>query len=78
LPQKVLFIMGGNDHNAPGRAYAPEALRPRMGDNARLARELAARMKDARVEVFDGVGHLVQLEAKDRFNTSVLAFLNAP
>jgi pimeloyl-ACP methyl ester carboxylesterase len=28
--------------------------------------------------VFDGIGHLVQLEAKDRFNASVLAFLNAP
>ena len=77
LSQPVLFIMGGNDHNAPGRAYAPEALRPRMGDNVRLARDLAARMKDARVEVFDGIGHLVQLEAKDRFNASVLAFLNA-
>jgi len=78
LAQPVLFIMGGNDHNAPGRAYAPEAMRPRMGDNVRLARDLAARMKDARVEVFDGIGHLVQLEAKDRFNGSVLTFLNAP
>ena len=78
LPQPVLFIMGANDHNAPGRAYAPEASRPRMGDNVKLARELAARMKNARVEVLDGIGHLVQLEAKDRFNASVLAFLNAP
>ena len=78
LPQPVLFIMGANDHNAPGRAYAPEAMRPRMGDNVKLARELAAHMKNAKVEVFDGIGHLVQLEAKDRFNASVLAFLNAP
>jgi pimeloyl-ACP methyl ester carboxylesterase len=35
-------------------------------------------MKNAKVEVFDGIGHLVQLEAKDRFNASVLSFLNAP
>jgi pimeloyl-ACP methyl ester carboxylesterase len=77
LPQQTLFLMGGNDRNAPGRALAPESLRPQMGDNVRLARELAARMRNARVEVFDGIGHLVHLEAKDRFNAAMLAFLNA-
>ena len=77
LRQPVLFLMGANDRNAPGRAFAPEALRPRMGDNTRLAQELAARMREARVEVFEGIGHLVHLEAKDRFNASMLAFLSA-
>jgi len=75
LAQPVLFIMGANDHNAPGRAYAPEAVRAKMGDNARLAQDLAARMKQARVEVFEGIGHVVHLEAKERFNASVLSFL---
>jgi pimeloyl-ACP methyl ester carboxylesterase len=77
LTQPTLFIMGANDHNAPGRAYAPEAVRPKMGDNARLARELAARMKDGKIVVFDGIGHLVQLEAKERFNAAMLSFLNS-
>jgi pimeloyl-ACP methyl ester carboxylesterase len=77
VQQPVLFIMGERDHNAPGRAYAPMELRPRMGDNARLARELAARMPNAKVEVFEGVGHLVHMEAVQRFNTSALSFLNA-
>ena len=77
LTQPTLFIMGANDHNAPGRPYAPEALRPKMGDNAQLAQALAARMKSAKVEVFEGVGHLVHLEAKDRFNAVALSFLNA-
>jgi len=78
VQQSVLFIMGGNDRNAPGRAFAPMELRARMGDNARLARELAARMPNAKVEVFDGIGHLVHMEAVQRFNASVLSFLNAP
>jgi pimeloyl-ACP methyl ester carboxylesterase len=73
----TLFIMGANDHNAPGRPYAPEALRPKMGENAELARGLAARMKDAKVQVFEGVGHLVHLEARDRFNAAMLSFLDA-
>jgi pimeloyl-ACP methyl ester carboxylesterase len=30
----------------------------------------------AQVEVFEGVGHLVHLEAEQRFNESVLHFLN--
>jgi pimeloyl-ACP methyl ester carboxylesterase len=34
-------------------------------------------MKQARVEVFEGFGHVVHLEAKDRFNASVLSFLTA-
>jgi pimeloyl-ACP methyl ester carboxylesterase len=77
LTLPTLFIMGANDHNAPGRPYAPEALRSKMGENAQLAQGLAARMKDAKVQVYEGVGHLVHLEAKDRFNAAMLSFLNA-
>jgi len=77
LQQPVLFIMGENDRNAPGRAFAPMELRARMGDNTRLARELAARMPNGKVEVYEGIGHLVHMEAVSRFNASVLAFLNA-
>jgi pimeloyl-ACP methyl ester carboxylesterase len=77
LTQPTLFIMGANDHNAPGRPFAPEALRAKMGENAELAKDLAPRMKDGKVQVFEGVGHLVHLEAKDRFNAAMLSFLNA-
>jgi pimeloyl-ACP methyl ester carboxylesterase len=77
VQQPVLFIMGGNDRNAPGRGFAPMELRARMGDNTRLARELAARMPNGKVEVYDGIGHLVHMEAVSRFNASTLAFLNA-
>ena len=41
-----------------------------------LARELAGKMPRGKVEVFDGVGHLIHLEAPQRFNESVLHFLN--
>src|SRR5258707_9102556 len=75
IRQPTLFVMGSNDHNAPGRPFAPEALRAGMGQNAALAQALALKMPDARVEVFDGVGHLVPLEAEERFNTVMLKFL---
>jgi pimeloyl-ACP methyl ester carboxylesterase len=75
LTQPTLFIMGADDHNAPGRPNAPEALRPKMGQNAELARALAAKMPDARAEVIPDTGHLVFLEAPGRFNELMLGFL---
>ena len=77
LPQNVLFVMGENDHLAPGRDFAPEELRGKMGQNVELAEALATKMPKARVEVFEGMGHLPHLEAPERFNALVLRFLAA-
>lgn len=71
----TLFIMGADDHNAPGKLNAPEALRPKMGQNADLARALAARMAHARADVLPDAGHLVFLDAPAKFNTLMLDFL---
>jgi pimeloyl-ACP methyl ester carboxylesterase len=75
IDRPTLFIMGANDHDAPGRPYAPPELRDKMGQNAALAKSLAERMSNARVVVFDGVGHLGHLEATERFNQTLLNFL---
>jgi pimeloyl-ACP methyl ester carboxylesterase len=75
LTQPTLFVMGADDHNAPGRANAPEALRARMGRNAELAKALAARTANGRAEVIPNTGHLVFREAPDRYRELVLGFL---
>jgi len=75
ITQPTLFIMGADDHNAPGRPNAPEALRPKMGQNAELAKVLAATMPDARAEVIENTGHLAFLEARQKFDALMLAFL---
>jgi len=75
ITQPTLFIMGADDHNAPGKPNAPEALRPKMGQNAELAKALAAKMPDASAEIIPNAGHLVFLEAASRFNELMLAFL---
>ena len=77
ITQPTLFIMGTDDHNAPGKPNAPEALRPKMGQNAELARALAAKMPDARAEVIANAGHLVFLDAPQKFNELMLAFLGS-
>jgi pimeloyl-ACP methyl ester carboxylesterase len=72
----TLFIMGENDHNAPGKPFAPEALRAGMGHNAEHARTLAGQMPSGRAVVLPGIGHLVHMEATDQFNTLTLEFLD--
>src|SRR3954454_16022646 len=75
ITEPTLFIMGADDHNAPGRPNAPEALRATMGQNAELARALATRMPNARAEVIADTGHLAFIEASEKFNALVLDFL---
>jgi pimeloyl-ACP methyl ester carboxylesterase len=75
MTQPTLFVMGADDHNAPGRPNAPEALRPQMGQNAELARALAPKMPNAHAEVIPNTGHLVFLEAPQKFDELMLGFL---
>ncbi|MBI5130462.1 MAG: alpha/beta hydrolase [Rhodopseudomonas palustris] len=75
ITRPTLFVMGADDHNAPGRPNAPEALRAKMGQNAQLAEKLAAAMPQGRAEVIAGTGHLVFLEAPERYKQLVLDFL---
>ena len=75
IAEPTLFIMGADDHNAPGRPNAPEALRAKMGQNAELAKAFAAKMPDARAEVIPDTGHLVFLEAPEKYRELVLGFL---
>jgi pimeloyl-ACP methyl ester carboxylesterase len=77
ITRPTLFIMGADDHNAPGRPNAPEALRAKMGQNAELAKALAAKMPDGRAEVIPDAGHLVFLEAPAKYNELLLGFLAA-
>jgi pimeloyl-ACP methyl ester carboxylesterase len=75
VSQSTLFVMGADDHNAPGKANAPEGLRARMGQNAELAKALAATMPDGRAEAIPDTGHLVFLEAPARYDELLLGFL---
>ena len=75
VSQPTLFIIGADDHNAPGKANAPEALRPKMGQNAALAQSLAASMPNAHAEVIPNAGHLVFLDARAKYDELMLGFL---
>ncbi len=75
VDKPVVLMAGTRDRTAPGKGFAPPELREKMGHVAERAVEVAKTMTRAKVEIFEGVGHLIHLEATERFNASVLRFL---
>jgi pimeloyl-ACP methyl ester carboxylesterase len=73
--QPTLIMVGSRDRTATGRGFAPPELRDKMGNFPKMAREVAAKMPNAKAEVFEGFGHMLHLEAPERFNTMLLNFL---
>jgi len=73
----TLFVMGVNDHNAPGRPYTTPELGRKMGFNTDNAKAIAKTMPNARVVAFDGVGHIPHMERPQQFMKEVEGFLDA-
>jgi pimeloyl-ACP methyl ester carboxylesterase len=78
IRQPTFIMVGSKDRTATGRVFAPPELRDRMGNFPERAKEVAASMPNARYEVFEGNGHMLHLEATERFNRALLAFLGQP
>jgi pimeloyl-ACP methyl ester carboxylesterase len=78
IRQPTFIMVGSKDRTATGRAFAPPELRERMGNFPERAKQVAASMPNARYEVFEGNGHMLHLEATERFNRALLAFLAQP
>ena len=74
----TLFVMGVNDHNAPGKPYTSPELGKKMGFNTDNAKAIAKTMPNAKVVAFDGVGHIPHMERTQPFLKEVEAFLDAP
>lgn len=74
----TLFVMGVNDHNAPGRPYTTPDLGKKMGFNTDNAKAIAKTMPHAKVIAYDGVGHIPHMERPQEFMKDVEGFLDAP
>ena len=74
VAQPTLIIVGDKDRTATGRGFAPADVRDRMGRFVDMGHKAVERMPHARLEVFAGHGHMIHLEAPERFNALVTAF----
>lgn len=63
----TLLLIGQRDRTAPGRGRAPEATADGLGPYPTLGRRTAARIPDAQLIEFDGLGDLPQIEDFERY-----------
>ncbi|GJD64861.1 alpha/beta fold hydrolase [Methylobacterium frigidaeris] len=73
----TVLMVGDKDRTAPGANRAAPALAATLGRYDRLGPEVTARIKGARLVMFEGLGHSPQVEAPDRFHEALLRELAA-
>ena len=76
LKPKTLLIIGQADRTVVGKARVKKELLPEVGQYPALGKKTAGLIPNAALVEIPGVGHIPHLEATDRFNKELLAFLN--
>jgi pimeloyl-ACP methyl ester carboxylesterase len=71
----TLLIIGQRDRTAIGRAWAPKEVAATLGNYPALGRKAAAAIPGAKLVEIEGVGHLPQVEAFDRYRLALLEFI---
>jgi len=75
LRAPVLLIIGQLDRTALGKDAAPPDVRKTLGDYPALGRAAKAAIPRATLVELEGVGHVPQLEAPERFLEALVPFL---
>ncbi len=75
LRMPVLFIVGKIDRTIPGKNLLTDAQKKLHGNFPELAKKTASQIKNARVIVLPGVGHIPHIQTTTSFNKDVIDFL---
>jgi pimeloyl-ACP methyl ester carboxylesterase len=75
LVMPTLLVVGSLDRTAIGKQWVSPEVRETLGDYPRLARKAAEEIPECQLEILEGIGHVPQLEAPDRFFPILLEFL---
>ncbi|MGB6450074.1 MAG: alpha/beta hydrolase [Steroidobacteraceae bacterium] len=78
LAMPTVILVGTLDRAEPFRDTARPEVAARLGDYPDLARRAARRIPSSRVIELEGVGHVPQIEAPDRFNEALLQAIERP
>ncbi len=71
----TLLVIGQRDRTAIGSTWAPQDVAARLGDYPTLGRRAAAAIPGAKLLEIEGVGHLPQVEAFERYRSALLDFI---
>ena len=75
ITEPTLFVMGADDHNAPGRPNAPEALRPKMGITPNSPRRWRPKCRTPMPRCWPMPGTWCSSTQPEKFNELMLGFL---
>ncbi|WP_414430092.1 alpha/beta fold hydrolase [Alcanivorax sp. IL3] len=75
LAVPTLLVIGTRDRTALGRNRAPEGIRETLGRYDQLGEKTAQRIPDATLVELEGIGHVPQFEAFDRYMAGLRTFL---
>ncbi len=78
LAMPVLLMIGDKDTTAIGKALAPPAIRPTLGNYPALGKAAAARIPHVQLVEFPDLGHAPQIQAPEAFHKALLDGLNHP
>jgi pimeloyl-ACP methyl ester carboxylesterase len=76
LKMPVLLIIGQSDTTAMGKAWAPAAVKEKMGKYPELGRRTKAAIPDCRLVEIEGAGHLPQVQRFDDYWQAVKGFID--
>tara|TARA_R110002126_G_scaffold12196_14_gene53181 strand:+ start:970 stop:1983 length:1014 start_codon:yes stop_codon:yes gene_type:complete len=76
LSMPVILLIGDKDNTAIGKDAAPEALRPTLGNYAKLGPAAAEAIPNANLVRFADLGHSPHIQAPERFHQALLQALN--
>jgi pimeloyl-ACP methyl ester carboxylesterase len=71
----TLLVIGQSDRTVVGRQLVPKEILATLGNWPELGKKAAAAIPGARLVPVPDVGHIPHLEAPEKFNEAVLAFL---
>lgn len=72
LAQPTVLMIGERDTTAIGKDRAPPEVAEKLGHYAKLAREAASSIPNARLVTFPALGHAPQIEEPAEFNAALL------
>ena len=72
------LMIGTRDKTALGTDLVSDELAAELGNYPKLAEEAVARMPNAELVTFEGIGHLPPIEAPERFKSALFKSLDTP
>jgi pimeloyl-ACP methyl ester carboxylesterase len=75
LKAKTLLLIGMNDTTAIGKAWSPPDVQAKLGKYAVLGKETVAKIPNAELIEFEGLGHSPQVQDSERYHLALFGWL---